>query len=265
MIQDEREESLREMAALGNLRAVTAYARAGVDLNSQNKINGWTALHWASKRGTIAVVEFLIRAGADTEIKNGMGQTPRDVSKSEVIRAAFPGYNPADEPAEKEHPDSESAPSFVPNYIVNPDLSKAWDVPEDALQGAHGDSAYGRQLQHEASVRSSGAVPPPTQEAVPPSTQDPISSSERELLVYNGHYGDGQLLGSVFVDPHAQTVADLGTCIREELDAIPASFTFARHNGKQAVPVSAKQESFAVARVFRGADDAVILCPTAGS
>ncbi|KAJ2163998.1 hypothetical protein IW143_006177, partial [Coemansia sp. RSA 520] len=66
MIVDERDENFREMAALGNLKAITAYIRGGVDLDSQNKMNGWTALHWACARGNIEVAGFLIRAGAKT-------------------------------------------------------------------------------------------------------------------------------------------------------------------------------------------------------
>lgn len=41
MFGDEREETLREVAALGNTRAVQHFAKAGVNLNSQNAMNGW--------------------------------------------------------------------------------------------------------------------------------------------------------------------------------------------------------------------------------
>lgn len=41
MISDQREEGLREVCALGNIKAVQHYIQAGVNLNSQNKMNGW--------------------------------------------------------------------------------------------------------------------------------------------------------------------------------------------------------------------------------
>lgn len=41
MITDEREESLREVAALGNIKAVTHYIHAGVNVNAANKMNNW--------------------------------------------------------------------------------------------------------------------------------------------------------------------------------------------------------------------------------
>jgi hypothetical protein len=41
MITDEREESLREVAALGNIKAVNHYIHAGVNVNAANKMNNW--------------------------------------------------------------------------------------------------------------------------------------------------------------------------------------------------------------------------------
>jgi hypothetical protein len=41
MFYDEREDTLREVAALGNIKAVQHFAHSGVNLNSQNKMNGW--------------------------------------------------------------------------------------------------------------------------------------------------------------------------------------------------------------------------------
>ncbi|KAJ1926033.1 hypothetical protein EC988_010332, partial [Linderina pennispora] len=77
------------MAALGNLKAVTAYIRSGIHIDSQNKMNGWTALHWACKRGHARIANVLLRAGADPTLKNTQGQTPLDLSKSDEIRALF--------------------------------------------------------------------------------------------------------------------------------------------------------------------------------
>lgn len=38
---DEREHTLREVAALGNVKATVQLAHSGVNLNSQNVMNGW--------------------------------------------------------------------------------------------------------------------------------------------------------------------------------------------------------------------------------
>ena len=41
MYGDEREETLREVSALGNVKAVQHFAKSGVNLDAQNKMNGW--------------------------------------------------------------------------------------------------------------------------------------------------------------------------------------------------------------------------------
>ena len=43
------EEQLRESACYGDVDAISSLLKAGVNANSANAINGWTALHWACK------------------------------------------------------------------------------------------------------------------------------------------------------------------------------------------------------------------------
>ena len=43
------EEQLRESACYGDVDAMTSLLQAGVNVNSANAMNGWTALHWACK------------------------------------------------------------------------------------------------------------------------------------------------------------------------------------------------------------------------
>ena len=45
------DEDLREACALGDEGKVMDLVRKGADVNSSNKVNGWTALHWAAYRG----------------------------------------------------------------------------------------------------------------------------------------------------------------------------------------------------------------------
>ena len=44
------EEKLREAACHGDIESIQSLIRLGVNINDQNKMNGWTALHWACKR-----------------------------------------------------------------------------------------------------------------------------------------------------------------------------------------------------------------------
>lgn len=39
--QKEQQERLREAAALGDIREVQKLVESGVDVNSQNEVNGW--------------------------------------------------------------------------------------------------------------------------------------------------------------------------------------------------------------------------------
>ena len=43
------EEQFRESACYGDVDAMSSLLKAGVNVNSVNKMNGWTALHWACK------------------------------------------------------------------------------------------------------------------------------------------------------------------------------------------------------------------------
>ncbi|ORX69764.1 hypothetical protein DL89DRAFT_165602 [Linderina pennispora] len=273
MITDERDESFREMAALGNLKAVTAYIRSGICIDGQNKMNGWTALHWACKRGHARIVDVLLRAGADSMLKNTQGQTPLDLSKSDEIRALFATIANIDvvtlaptQPAEGDEK------TFTPNYLVNPDLTKAWGVPEDAMLPSQGDSSYVQQLQQEASISTSAKRTQRIAEKASPANlaagsaqgqQGPVATAasadeEREILVYKQIFADDNLVGSVLVGSE-KTVNDLAAVIREELDGIPSNFSIARNNGRQTIPISARQHEFSVTKVFRSADDAAVI------
>ncbi|KAJ2722433.1 hypothetical protein GGI07_003331 [Coemansia sp. Benny D115] len=273
----EREEDFREMAALGNLKAIMAFLRGGINIDHQNKMNGWTALHWACARNNISVIELLIRAGANLSIENNKGERPIDVCKTTEARDLFKAYmgKDADQAADSSKQQPSVSPlqkvdgsDFVPNYLTNPDLSKAWGMPDSALLPSQGDSGYMRQMQYEASVstKSTSAAHQPVPEkavethaAVASSSHNLSSNEEREILVYREQVADDTLLGSIFVNAQSQTVTELAGQIREELDCLPDDFAIARFNGKQTVPVGAKQEEFSVGKVFRGADDAVVL------
>ena len=50
---------------------------AGADVNASD-CDGWRPLHWAAARGRVNSVEMLIRAGADSAVRDLQGQTPHD-------------------------------------------------------------------------------------------------------------------------------------------------------------------------------------------
>ncbi|WAQ96670.1 ANR40-like protein [Mya arenaria] len=57
----EKEEKLRESACIGDLdQVIKLVEHDHVNVNSQNNINGWTALHWACKRNHIDIVKYLL-------------------------------------------------------------------------------------------------------------------------------------------------------------------------------------------------------------
>ncbi|XP_072259381.1 ankyrin repeat domain-containing protein 40 [Pyxicephalus adspersus] len=108
------EERLREAAALGDLEEVQKLLSSGVEVNSQNEINGWTCLHWACKRNHLHVVTHLLEAGADKEIFTNKGEKAAQLTSKREIKRVL-GVEDLD-PEPKPEPDL----SFVPNYLTNP-------------------------------------------------------------------------------------------------------------------------------------------------
>ena len=51
-----------------------------------NKMNGWTSLHWAAKRGHASIVSTLLKNNADLSIKNFKGESAVDVAANENTR-----------------------------------------------------------------------------------------------------------------------------------------------------------------------------------
>ena len=85
------EESLRETACLGDVDKVGVLVGAGVDINSQNGVNGWTALHWAAKRSHKHVVSFLLQSGANPTIRSHKNELAVNVTQSKEIKRLLSG------------------------------------------------------------------------------------------------------------------------------------------------------------------------------
>ncbi|XP_044926271.1 ankyrin repeat domain-containing protein 40 isoform X3 [Mustela nigripes] len=117
--QKEQQERLREAAALGDIREVQKLVESGVDVNSQNEVNGWTCLHWACKRNHGQVVSYLLQSGADKEILTTKGEMPVQLTSRREIRKIM-GVEEDDGADSLPQLKKESELPFVPNYLANP-------------------------------------------------------------------------------------------------------------------------------------------------
>lgn len=135
---DELNEQLRENCCNGYSHEVLKCIESGAGVNSRNKVNGWTALHWAAKRGHDNIVLMLLKHGANPKIENNKGELPIDLASREDIKRLLllDVRNSADGPSgEKIHKNEvnqqeqkeESSRtgiagkvSFVPGYLANP-------------------------------------------------------------------------------------------------------------------------------------------------
>ncbi|XP_015609945.1 ankyrin repeat domain-containing protein 40 [Cephus cinctus] len=112
------EQRLREAACVGDTLAVQELLRMNVDINAKHAINGWTALHWACKRGHLNVAVMLLMNGADKSIPAVSGETPESVCTNTQILELLGASTD-----KLENVKEVTTPGFVPNYIKNPPLT----------------------------------------------------------------------------------------------------------------------------------------------
>ncbi|KAJ1964031.1 hypothetical protein IWQ62_003043, partial [Dispira parvispora] len=182
------EEQMREYSALGNARAVRLLLNAGVNVNSTNSVNGWTALHWACRRNQPTIVDILLNVGgADPMLRNRNGQVARDLTSDEVIRqmlddsATIPVVNsdtadPTDSILTKDvqsGPESSSV-DFIPSYLRYPEADKLWELPAN-IKPTASSSAY-QDVHPLPPNLDVGAVS--SQNATPAMTKLPVSQND---------------------------------------------------------------------------------------
>lgn len=146
----ELEENFRGAACIGDLDQLSKFVETnGVNINSRNNMNGWTALHWAAKRNHVTVVRYLLKKGADKEIKNSNGEIAAQLTTMEDIRNILE-YNGQL---------CDSAPlAITPNYIRYPVFPYGSDqVPERSRpmtnsQFLHTDSLSQNQQNSEPQI-----------------------------------------------------------------------------------------------------------------
>ncbi|CAO2587407.1 Ankyrin repeat domain-containing protein 40 [Lemmus lemmus] len=136
--QKEQQQRLREAAALGDIREGQKLLESGVDVNSQNEVNGWTCLHWACKRNHGQVVSYLLKSGADRDILTTKGEMPVQLTSRREIRKVM-GVEETDDDDELPQLKKESQLPFVPNYLANPAFPFIYMSPgEDSTQLQNG-------------------------------------------------------------------------------------------------------------------------------
>ncbi|CAO3615699.1 unnamed protein product [Cunninghamella blakesleeana] len=199
MITDEREEGLREVCALGNIKAVQHYLQAGVKLNSQNKMNGWTALHWASHRGNDDIVRLLLSNGADITVKTNKGQTALDLcDKHPNVKAMLEAQHveTTDVGPEPELP-------IKATYLKEPDLEKSWLLPDEFSENK-ADRIIRQQtaldnLNNEKNNTNQQQPVKNTESSYNTSNISTKDIDENEILVYLKTKSDDAILGSVYL------------------------------------------------------------------
>ena len=135
---DQLNEKLRENCCNGHSPEVLKCIESGASVNSRNKVNGWTALHWAAKRGHDNIVLILLKHGANPNVQNMKGELPVDVTTREDIKRLLSlevrgetDGNLSDRLSKEEGSEQEQKEesnrtgktgkvSFVPGYLANP-------------------------------------------------------------------------------------------------------------------------------------------------
>lgn len=195
-LDKELQERLREASAIGDIDEVRTLVESGVNVNSQNEINGWTCLHWACKRNHKHIVFYLLSCGADKEILTAKDELASQLtSKPEIKRLLGVEVEEVPEVKEPELP-------IIPNYLSNPPFmyskmdnkSEVILAPQVIQNGSeeheedtHSDSASSsptHEPQKSQSLVSDGPAPPshpaahgqaPTGELIPVTEQNGVS------------------------------------------------------------------------------------------
>ncbi|KAH0629430.1 hypothetical protein JD844_011495 [Phrynosoma platyrhinos] len=138
--EKELQERLREAAALGDLEEVERLVESGVNVNSQNEINGWTCLHWACKRNHAQVVSYLLDAGADKNILTVKEERPAQLTSKREIRKMLGVEDTDDVPDVKK----DSTLPIIPNYLANPPFPYVYNSMSSSTTSTSGSSLNGR-------------------------------------------------------------------------------------------------------------------------
>ncbi|VDM39394.1 unnamed protein product [Toxocara canis] len=83
-----------EACSAGDINKTMLLLGSGrVDINFHHRINGWTGLHWAARRGHADIVNLLLRTGFDPISQAKDGRTPIDVATEPSIKTILEKYS----------------------------------------------------------------------------------------------------------------------------------------------------------------------------
>ncbi|XP_055510273.1 ankyrin repeat domain-containing protein 40 [Leucoraja erinacea] len=178
--QLELDERLREACSIGDAESVRRLLDRGARVNGRNPVNGWTSLHWASKRGHHQIVSLLLETGAQTNVLTSKGESAAQLATRPELTTLL-GVDEDHRPAANGH---EELP-IIPHYLANPPLpvSEA-DPARGPGQGPGPAGLFANTGQ--------GSVPGPAPHLLPPPPalghsqlfwMGALPDSERELVL----------------------------------------------------------------------------------
>ncbi|XP_051995115.1 ankyrin repeat domain-containing protein 40-like isoform X2 [Xyrauchen texanus] len=167
-LDKELQERLREASAIGDIDEVKTLVDSGVNVNSQNEINGWTCLHWACKRNHKHIVAYLLNAGADKDILTAKEELAVQLTSKPEIRKLL-GVEEEDVPEVKE-PEL----PIIPNYLSNPPFLYS-KMEKDNLSITPHASQNGTNNHSEPLVSEPATLSPTQEQQLPPQHQQPKS------------------------------------------------------------------------------------------
>ncbi|KAM9346575.1 ankyrin repeat domain-containing protein 40 [Symphorus nematophorus] len=171
-LDKELQERLREASAIGDIDEVRTLVESGVNVNSQNEINGWTCLHWACKRNHKHIVSYLLSCGADKEILTAKDELASQLtSKPEIKRLLGVEVEEVPEVKEPELP-------IIPNYLSNPPfMYSKLDNKSEVILAQH--LTQNGSGEHDEDTHSDSASLSPTHE--PQKSQSLVSDGPPPL------------------------------------------------------------------------------------
>ncbi|XP_069576903.1 ankyrin repeat domain-containing protein 40 [Brachyistius frenatus] len=167
-LDKELQERLREASAIGDIDEVRTLVESGVNVNSQNEINGWTCLHWSCKRNHKHIVSYLLSCGADKEILTAKDELASQLtSRPEIKRLLGVEVEEVPDVKEPELP-------IIPNYLSNPPfMYSKMDNKSEIILAEH--LTHNGSGEHAEDTQSDSASSSPTHE--PQKSQSLVSDS----------------------------------------------------------------------------------------
>ncbi|CAN9505285.1 unnamed protein product [Ophioblennius macclurei] len=210
-LDKELQERLREASAIGDIDEVRTLVESGVNVNSQNEINGWTCLHWACKRNHKHIVSYLLSCGADKEILTAKDELASQLtSKPEIKRLLGVEVEEVPEVKEPELP-------IIPNYLSNPPFmyskmdnksdvvltphlahNGSGEPAEDTQSDSTSDSPTHEPQKPQSLVSDTPSPPPPSQNH----SQTPVPAEFIPVAEQNG------VSPTAAASPHSHSVVN---------------------------------------------------------